>query len=206
MKSAAPEQPTDAFKDPEFVERLRAGDEPATRAVVTTYLPQIVRAARGAGFSPSQAEDVAQATFVTFLEVVPRFEGRSHVRTFLFGILYRKIAEARRGLGRDRRADAIDEVMESRFAPDGQWLKPPRPIDLRIHDAEVRQKIGECLEGVPVAQKMAFLLREVEELETAEICKVLEVSRTNLGVLLYRARNRLRECLEAKGVSRDTGA
>ncbi len=183
------------------MERLRAGDEGATRAVVTTYLPQIVRTARAAGFSPSQADDVAQATFVTFLEVVPRFEGRSHVRTFLFGILYRKISEARRGLGRDRRADAIDEVMEGRFVPDGQWLKAPRPIDLRVHDAEIRQKIGECLEGVPIAQKMAFLLREVEELETAEICKILEVSRTNLGVLLYRARNRLRECLESQGVT-----
>ncbi len=47
---------------------------------------------------------------------------------------------------------------------------------------------------------MAFVLREVEGLSTEEICKILEVSRTNLGVLIYRARNRLRECLEAKGV------
>ncbi len=43
-------------------------------------------------------------------------------------------------------------------------------------------------------------LGEVEGLDTDEICKILEVTRTNLGVLLYRARNRLRECLESKGV------
>ncbi len=47
---------------------------------------------------------------------------------------------------------------------------------------------------------MAFLLREVEELDTEEICNILEVTRTNLGVLLHRARTRLRECLEAKGI------
>ncbi len=47
---------------------------------------------------------------------------------------------------------------------------------------------------------MAFILREVQEFESKEICKILEVTVTNLGVLLYRARNRLRECLEAKGV------
>ena len=47
---------------------------------------------------------------------------------------------------------------------------------------------------------MAFILREVEGLSTQEMCKILEVTRTNLGVLLYRARNRLRECLEAQGI------
>ena len=52
---------------------------------------------------------------------------------------------------------------------------------------------------------MTFILREVEGFGTDEICNILEVTRTNLGVLLYRVRNRLRECLEAKGVkgSRD---
>ena len=47
---------------------------------------------------------------------------------------------------------------------------------------------------------MAFYLREVEGLSTAEICKILGVTSTNLGVMLYRVRNRTRECLEAKGV------
>ena len=192
---------TDAFADPEFVERLRGGDAPATEAVVKKYLPEIVRAARGAGLTAAQAEDVAQVTFVAFLEALPRFEARSHVRTFLFGILYRKIADARRHLARGRRVEAIDDLMEDRFAPDGHWLKPPRPIDLRLEHAEVRQGIDECLGEVPVKQKMAFVLREVDGLGTEQICKVLEVSRTNLGVLLYRARNRLRECLEAKGLS-----
>ncbi len=47
---------------------------------------------------------------------------------------------------------------------------------------------------------MAFVLREVEELGTEEICKILDVTRTNLGVLLHRVRMRLRECLETKGL------
>ena len=47
---------------------------------------------------------------------------------------------------------------------------------------------------------MAFVLREVEGMDTKEICKILEITSTNLGVLLHRVRNRLRECLEAKGI------
>ena len=53
---------------------------------------------------------------------------------------------------------------------------------------------------MPTQQRLAFVLREVEGLATEEMCKVLEVTRTNLEVLLYRARNRLRECLEAKSM------
>lgn len=54
------------------------------------------------------------------------------------------------------------------------------------------------LELLPMAQKMAFNLKEVEEEKTQEVCNILEVSATNLGVLLFRARNQLRECLEGK--------
>lgn len=199
MNESTPEN--DAFRNPAFVERLRRGEAEAVEAVVRTYLPQIVRAARGAGLPADSAEDVAQATFAAFLEAVNRFEGRSHVRTFLFGILYKKIAESRRQRARDRHTDSIDEVMESRFKPDGRWHKPPQPVDERFHDGEVRQQIDGCLEGLSTNQRMAFVFREVEGLETEEICKILEVSRTNLGVLLFRARNRLRECLEDKGVT-----
>ncbi len=48
---------------------------------------------------------------------------------------------------------------------------------------------------------MAFLLREVEGLATTEICKILGVTGTNLGVMLHRLRNRMRECLEARGIT-----
>ncbi len=90
------------MKDAEFAARIRAGDREALQAVVHAYMSQILRAARGAGLSPQRAEDVTQTTFATFIEVAPRFEGRSHVRTFLFGILYKKIAEARGELQRDQ--------------------------------------------------------------------------------------------------------
>ena len=186
--------------DPGFAARIRERDAQALEDVVRRYLPQILRAARGAGFALQLAEDVAQDTFVTFIETAPRFEGRSHVRTWLFGILYKKIAAARRNLGRDKEMDDIEEVFEQRFDDAGSWTRPPRPVDAEIYDAEVRQGIDGCLDQVPTNQRMALVLREIEEMDTQEICKILEVTRTNLGVLLHRVRNRLRECLEAKGI------
>ena len=162
-----------------------------------TYLPQILRAAAGAGLEGQLAEDVAQSTFLTFLETAHKFEGRSRVRTWLFGILYRKVAEARRK-AREQATEDIDTVFEQQFDSNGSWIQPPRPVDSELYASEVRREIDGCLETVPTKQRMAFVLREVEELDTKEICKILDVTRTNLGVLLHRARMRLRECLETK--------
>lgn len=188
--------------DSGFLARLRSRDPETMEAIVRDYLPQVVRAARAAGLQPHECDDVAQATFITFLEKADTFEGRSHVRTWLFGILFHKIMEMRRARERDRQTDDIDDVMESHFDTHGSWITPPRPADAQIYARQVRDGIDDCLEGVPSKQRMAFVLREIESLSTNEICKILEVSDTNFGVLLYRVRNRLRECLEAKGMGR----
>ena len=190
----------------ELAARIRGRHRDAIEEVVHKYLPQILRAALGAGLDRPAAEDVTQSTFATFIESAHRFEGRSHVRTWIFGILYKKIAEARRKLKRDRETDDIDEVFEQRFSSGGFWTKPPRPVDAGVFEQEVRKGIDDCLEEVPTKQKMAFVLREIEEMDSEQICNILEVTRTNLGVLLHRVRNRLRECLEARGIEGPVGA
>jgi RNA polymerase sigma-70 factor (ECF subfamily) len=191
---------TVALDDIGLVARIRAREPAALEAVVHQYLPQIVRAARGTGLTMEEAEDVAHATFVTFLEKADSFEGRSHVRTWLFGILLHKIMEVRRMIERERQTDDIDVVMESRFDSKGSWSRPPS-AEAEVYGREIRERTAECLESAPPKQRLAFVLREVEGLETNEICKILEVTITNLGVMLYRVRNRLRECLESKGMA-----
>jgi RNA polymerase sigma-70 factor (ECF subfamily) len=192
----------DEFSTPEFLSRLKGRDPDALHAVVHAYLEQILRAARGAGLNREAAEDTAQDTFSTFLQTLERFEGRSHVRTWLFGILYRKIAETGRAVRREERSEDIGEIMKDRFDANGFWAQPPREADQAAYDAEVHRHIEDCLEEVNERQRLAFILREVEELDTEEICKILDVTRTNLGVILYRVRNSLRECLEKRSVSR----
>ncbi len=150
------------FSGPEFLDLLQARDEAALHRLVKTYLPQILRAARGAGLSPQNAEDVCQITFVTFIQKIDAFEGRSHVRTWLFGILYRKISEMRRTASREGSAESIEEVMESRFKTDGHWQRPPRDTDMAAYEREVREHLADCLEGLTTDQRIAFTLREVE--------------------------------------------
>ena len=64
------------------------------------------------------AEEITQNVWMTFLEILPRFEGRSQARTILFGILYRKAAEARRQAARAVVSDP--DVLDSSADPDGK--------------------------------------------------------------------------------------
>ncbi len=153
------------------------------------------------GFAEQDAEDLVQDVFTTFLEKLENFEGRSQLRTWLFGILHRKALERRRASIKDDRMDSIDEVFESRFDGNGKWTRPPADLERLLLSKEIGEIIRGCMNGLPVNQREAFVLREIEGLDTGEICKILEVSVTNFGVLMHRARARLRECLEGKGWS-----
>lgn len=185
---------------PERTAAIRRGDPVVLEAILRDALPGLLRAARGAGLSPDRAEDAVQAGVLVFLRRVKDFDGRARVESWLHGILVHKISEERRALRRDDANDEIDEVMAARFDADGSWSRPPHGPGDAFAASEVRRHLAGCLEGVPDRQRLAFTLREVEGFETDEICKILDVSANNLGVLLFRARNRLRECLEAKGM------
>lgn len=192
--------PVANFSDAKLLEGIRSRHASAWEALVDTYLPQLLRAGRGMGFSVDEAQDLAQSVFLALMENIGNFEGRSHIRTYLFGIFYNKVSEHLREKRRERENDPIDEVIESRFDRAGKWRQPPADIERDVFGKEVSGMIEECLEAVPHAQRVAFYMREVEEMEVKEICKKLSVSGTNLGVMLFRARNRLRECLEKKGL------
>lgn len=164
----------------------------------------LLRACRAAGLARDRADDVVQETLLTFLARAHEFDGRARVRTWLYGILLKKQARAFEAIRRARETDDIDEVVEARFDAAGRWVRPPRGPDAGADAERVRGWLGECLDTLPDRRRLAFVLREVEELPSEEVCKVLQVTPNNLGVLLFRARNGLRECLETKGIrSRD---
>lgn len=180
------------------MKRLRDRDNEAITEVVKAYTRQLFRAALGLGFEAPTCDELVQRVWATFFDVLPNFRGQSHVRTFLFGILYNKASEMRRESTKFASHDPIEDVVERRFGKDGQWKEPPLDPEKFMIASETIGEVEDCLSGLSTTQRAAFWLREVEELENDEICNALSLSATNLRVLLFRARNKLRECLEAK--------
>jgi RNA polymerase sigma-70 factor (TIGR02943 family) len=188
-----------ALLDPGLLDRLRSRDPKVLAATVGEHARPLFRAARGMGFPEQEAEDLVQEVFMTFLETIDRFEGRSQLSTWLFGILHRKAWERRRDLARQEQNDPIDAAFESRFDPQGNWLRPPADLQRLMESKEIGEVIGGCLDALPATQREVFMLREMHDMETPEICKILSITATNMSVLLHRARIRLRECVESRG-------
>src|SRR6516165_3774492 len=145
----------------EFLERLRRRDPDALAEAVHEHARPLLRAARSLGFPEPEAEDMMQDVFRTFLERLDNFEGRSQLRTWLFGILHRKAFERRRASEVAGRTDPIDEVFESRFDTSGNWLRPPDDLERLMLSSEIGAHIRGCMADLPVNQREAFVLREV---------------------------------------------
>jgi RNA polymerase sigma-70 factor (TIGR02943 family) len=149
------------------------------------------------------AEDLVQETFVAALRARERFAGASSERTWLTGILKRKIVDHLRRKGHEQPVSdltASDRWAEALFDERGNWKKKPGkwPSDpsAALEKQEFWAIFRACLGKLPERLANAFTLREMEELDSREVCKALNVSANNLWVMLHRARLGLWRCLE----------
>ena len=153
------------------------------------------------------AEDVVQETLLAALSG-SGFSGKSTLRTWLTGILKHKIVDAIRKKQREPTVASafgdIDSEMDiedfdAMFNERGGWEPPPaewgNPEDA-LNQRQFLDVMDLCLEKLPPNTARVFIMREVMELETDEICKELAINANNLWVILYRARMALRQCLE----------
>lgn len=177
---------------------IRERDPEALDALVRGNTEALYNAARGMGFGETDAEELVQDVFVSFLDALDRFEGRSSVRTFLFGILYNKASALRRRRAKEAPEEEVDARFDARFNAYGIWAPALKTPDEEALDRELREHLADCAQGLTEDQRLAFHLKEVEGTDNADLCNVLGVSATNLRVILFRARNKLRDCLEAR--------
>lgn len=156
---------------------------------------------------PHLAEDAVQEAFIGALKNVSSFGGRAALKSWVFAILKNKIADILRQKQKLVFASSLlhedeeEEDFSELFNAKGMWQADERPAAWNAPEEAMREtefwKIFEaCLEHLPGQQARVFMMREFVELESQEICSAVDISVSNLNVILYRARIRLRECLE----------
>lgn len=155
----------------------------------------------------SLAEDAVQEALIGALKNAGSFGRRAALKTWVFSILKNKIADVLRKAQRMAEASRLtrdnedDENLNMLFNTKGFWLVDERPVAWSQPMESVKSdhfwRVFEtCLSGLPENQARLFMMREFIELDSAEICETLNITTSNLHVMLYRARLRLRECLE----------
>jgi RNA polymerase sigma-70 factor (ECF subfamily) len=155
---------------------------------------------------PVVAEEIVQITLVAALQAQKSFAGRSSEKSWLFGIMKHKILDYFRQLKNHRTYELTPEdteiPYEDTYDPSGHWVTPPKdwetdPIKA-VENKQLVKDLAACLEGLPEKYRNIFTLKEIEGMESGEICKEFDIQPTNLWVILHRARNQLRKCLEGK--------
>jgi RNA polymerase sigma-70 factor (ECF subfamily) len=189
--------------------RLRAGDEAAFATLIERHHGALLRLARVFVSSRAIAEEVVQETWVGVVEGLASFEGRASLKTWIFRILTNRAKT--RGVREGRSVSfsalgGLDSESEpaadpARFQSSGTWADPPRrwnddnPERLMIRQ-EVLRLLEDAIESLPPNQRAVAVLRDVDGLDSVEVCNVLQISETNQRVLLHRARCKLRRVME----------
>jgi len=198
-------------EDARILDALRAGDEKAFLALVQSLNGPMLRVASLYVSSRGVAEEVVQEAWVGVLSGLPRFEGRSSLRRWIFGILAncaksRGVREARStpfsdiGPQDDEDEPAVDP---SRFLPPdhprwpGHWSAPPTAwADEQVLNKESLAVVEVAIAQLPMNQREVITLRDVLGWNSAEVCESLGLSEGNQRVLLHRARSKVRGVLE----------
>ena len=147
------------------------------------------------------AQEAVAETFLSGLKGKKNFKGKSSERTWLISILKRKIIDFYR---KQNTAKEQAEISISYQDPDmeGDWMEE-NIADIgtpSAHDVMENEELGltilDCMSQLSEIQAQIFRMKTIEGLDTKTICKELDITPTNLWVILHRARKSMMDCLE----------
>ncbi|MCL5975832.1 MAG: sigma-70 family RNA polymerase sigma factor [Gammaproteobacteria bacterium] len=176
-----------------LIEKLQAGDPEAFRLVVRRYHPRLVFVAKSI-VGEAFAEEIVQDAWETVLSSIAGFQQRSALQTWLTQIVINK-AKTRRL--REARHSSLDVDWQNpdgdEFKSNGGWSTPPQPWhedspEALLSSDELQERIHKQIENLPDNQRTVIVLHDIEGLGFTEICNIIDVSQSNVRVLLHRAR------------------
>ena len=174
--------------DPRFlIQRIAGGDKQALAALYRTYERPVYRFIVSRLNDPHEAADILHDVFMDIWRVAASFEGRSQVRTWIFGIAYRKVIDAHRKRGR---VDVTDEVPET-----GEMADSAEAGYAASQEAE---HLRYCMGRLSDDHRSAISLAFYEDMTCAQIAEIAGVPEGTVKSRLFHARKLLQHCLTGR--------
>jgi RNA polymerase sigma-70 factor (ECF subfamily) len=188
----------EALDETRLIARLRRREEGAFELLVRENGARLLAVCRRFLRSEEDARDALQDAFVSAFRSLDRFEGGSRLSTWLHRICVNACLMKLR-LRRRRPEEAIEDLLP-KFLEDGHAAVPSAPwegsVEALLERAETRALVRSAIDRLPESYRTVLLLRDIEELDTDETARVLEVSSNAVKIRLHRARQALRELLD----------
>ena len=184
----------------DLIAQLLKGDENAYRYVVQAYHNNMLYVAKSI-VGPAIADEIVQDAWVSVLKALPKFEGRSSLKTWVLRIVSNN---AKTRLRKESRSIAMGDASDmeklttisERIHENSQSSCPVKHWNIASPDAllsseELKAVIYSAIDKLPPVQQSIISLRDMNDMSMAEICKILEISESNSRVLLHRARTKI---------------
>ncbi|WP_452221658.1 sigma-70 family RNA polymerase sigma factor [Lacinutrix salivirga] len=148
------------------------------------------------------AQDIVQDTFFAGLKSMKNFKGEASERTWLISILKRKIIDYYRKSNSNKGKAEVRMTYNSDSETEGDWLEErvADPFDKSAQDTLENEELGEaiynCLDKLPEKQAKVFEMKTILNYDTETICNELNITASNLWVIIHRARTAMAGCLE----------
>ena len=172
--------------DEELARRFAAGDAGAFDELLTRHRDALYRFARWSlGAARDEAEDATQDVLVEIYRSLPRFEGRSRLRTWMFGLARNVCRQRRRALRRtsSNPTRSVDSGEAFRDVPDCG-----ADLDAALERREIQEAVGLAIDRLSPEHRSAVLLRDIEGLSYEEIAEVLGIPLGTVRSRLHNAR------------------
>lgn len=195
--------PDSALETPQFIQRLRQQEQGGFRTLVKHFHKRLLAFAKSLA-GERFAEEIVQEAWVAIWRGLPGFEGRASLKTWLYTIVRNECAARLRkerrmpmvNIDTERYQDGVDEWLAANFASDGHWqagipewsMESPEEL---LEEEQLRDCLEKSMAGLQAVQQSVFRLRDIEQLPLEEICNILNLSSSNVRVLLHRARLKL---------------
>ena len=148
------------------------------------------------------AKDLVQETFFAGLKSAKNFQGKSTERTWLVSILKRKVIDHYRKINSKKGQAEVRMNFYDNGENEGSWIEERVPqswdnaSEKAIENQELKTQLEICLDNLPEKYGLVFRMKTIQEFETEEICKELNITTSKLWVIIHRARTQLRKCME----------
>jgi len=183
----------EAAFETELIERLQAGDPDAFEELVRTYGGRLLSVARRFVRNDADAQDIVQAAYLSAFRSLPQFEGACLLSTWLHRIVVNTALMKLRT--RRRKPEESIEPLLPAFQDDGhhveQFAEWGAPADVLLERQETRATVRACIKQLPDNYREVLLLRDIEELPTQEVARMMNMTPTAVKVRLHRARQAL---------------